>query len=425
MASDVSSNVDSGEASGTQYGGYEFEFVQGMDGNLDDMFMCKICHLPSRNAYLSVCCGHTFCKSCLDEIKHGRTSCAKVCPVCRDKKFSAFRNKQVDRKIRSLRVFCINKKKGCDWQGELNDINGHLSDGCMYESIGCTNGCGKTLQRQCLTQHTATECSHRKINCPHCNLSGIHQFVTGDHMRECPKVVIPCPNHCETDNILREDMDEHRKVCSLEVVSCKYMKLGCGTRMARNEVEKHGKEKMEEHLCMTTERLEKLESVVAQLVWFSQLTSKAASDSTVNIAPVIFRITGFTDKRSARARWYSTSFYTMNEGYDVYAEVLFADSYLMVYIALGDNDDDDDLSWPFRGRFNVAILNQINDDNHYLRKIFFDDQCSDDVAGRYASYPWGYTKFITYDFLCKTSTTRQYVKDDIMYIKVSYYGLGT
>ena len=67
-------------------------------------------------------------------------------------------------------------------------------------------------------------------------------------MRECPKVIIACPNHCETDNILREDMDEHRKVCSLEVVSCKYVKLGCGTRMARKEVEKHGKEKMEEHL---------------------------------------------------------------------------------------------------------------------------------------------------------------------------------
>ena len=64
-------------------------------------------------------------------------------------------------------------------------------------------------------------------------------------MRECPKVIIACPNHCDTDNIPREDMDERRKLCSLEVVSCKYVKLGCGTRMACKEVEKHGKEKME------------------------------------------------------------------------------------------------------------------------------------------------------------------------------------
>ena len=53
----------------TQHGGYEFKFVQGMDGNLEDIFMCKICYLPSRDPQLSVCCGHTFCKSCLDVCK--------------------------------------------------------------------------------------------------------------------------------------------------------------------------------------------------------------------------------------------------------------------------------------------------------------------------------------------------------------------
>ena len=423
MASDVSSSVDNDEASGTQYGGYEFEFVQGMDGDLDDMFMCKICHLPSRNAYLSVCCGHTFCKSCLDKIKYSRTCSSKVCPVCRDKKFSAVPNKQVDRKIRSLSVFCINKENGCDWQGELNDINGHISDGCMYESIECTNGCGRTLQRQCLTQHTTTECSHRKINCPHCNLSGIHQFVTGNHMRECPKVIIPCPNHCETDNICREDMDEHRKVCSLEMVNCKYMKLGCGTRMARKDVEEHGKEKMEEHLCMTTERLEKLENVVSQLAWSSHLTSQVASGAKV--APIINKINGFTDKRNAQAKPEGFYFYTVNGGYKVYAYVTFADSCLKVYTSLGHNrDDDDDLTWPFRGRFKVAVLNQISDAEHYSREITYDDRCLDDVAGRNATYLLGHNKFILYDRLCKTSPTCQYVKDDSIYIKLSYCELG-
>ena len=62
------------------------------------------------------------------------------------------------------------------------------------------------------------DCTHRNINCQYCDLSGVHSFITGDHKEECPKVVIPCPNHCETDNILREDINEHRKVCSLEVV---------------------------------------------------------------------------------------------------------------------------------------------------------------------------------------------------------------
>ena len=101
MAIDVSLNVDNGKSSDTQYGGYtyEFEFVQGMDD--EDMFMCKICHLPSHNVQLSVCFGHTFCKSCLDKIKHTRTCSSKVCPICRDKTIGAV-PKQVDQKIRSL-----------------------------------------------------------------------------------------------------------------------------------------------------------------------------------------------------------------------------------------------------------------------------------------------------------------------------------
>ena len=222
--------------------------------------------------------------------------------------FGVVPNKQVDRKIRSLHIFCTNKENGCEWQGELNALNVRLNEsndnGCMYEVVECTQGCGETLRRQYLSTHVLTECTHRKINCQYCNLSGIHSFITGDHKEECPKIVIPCPNHCETDNILREDMDEHRKVCSLEVVSCKYMKLGCGTKMAHKEVEEHGKEKVEEHLCLATERLEKLEKVVTQLMWFSHLTSKVTAGSQV--VPVIFRVTGVTNKRNERADWKSS-----------------------------------------------------------------------------------------------------------------------
>ena len=415
-------NNECNESSSTaQCGGYEFKFARGMEGDFEDIFMCKICHLPSRDPQLSVCCGHTFCKSCLDRMKQTTTSNSEACPVCRDdKSFGVVPNKQVDRKIRSLHIFCSNKEKGCEWQGELNALNVHLNEsndnGCMYEVVECTQGCGKTLRRQYLSTHVLTDCTHRKINCQYCNLSGIHSFITGDHKEECPKVVIPCPNHCETDNILREDIDEHRKVCSLEVVSCKYMKLGCGTRMARKEVEEHGKKKVEEHLCLTTERLENLEKVVTQLMWFSHLTSKVTAGSQVT--PVIFRITEVTNKRNERANWKSSQLYTKSKGHQMYVKVNFGDS-LNLYMSFGDNESDE-LSWPLRGRFDVAILNQISDSEHYSRRIIYDDKCSDDVAGRNATYSWGYSQFISYDRLCTASVTCQYVKDDNVYIKVSY-----
>ena len=46
-------------------GGYEYRFVN----TPSDMLVCKICQYLSREPYLSGCCGHTFCKSCLDGAK--------------------------------------------------------------------------------------------------------------------------------------------------------------------------------------------------------------------------------------------------------------------------------------------------------------------------------------------------------------------
>ena len=59
-------------------------------------------------------------------------------------------NKQVDRKIRSLHIFCTNKEKGCEWQGELNDLNVHINEsnekGCTYVVVECTEACGEMLR---------------------------------------------------------------------------------------------------------------------------------------------------------------------------------------------------------------------------------------------------------------------------------------
>ena len=125
-------------------GGYVYDFVD----SLKDPPICKICHLPSRDPYLSVCCGHLFCKSCLDKLKHS-PAINNACPVCRDEEFVTFPNKAVDREIKSLHVYCTNKVMGCEWQGELNDINNHLrnSNGCQFEEVKCSNECGKMIER--------------------------------------------------------------------------------------------------------------------------------------------------------------------------------------------------------------------------------------------------------------------------------------
>ena len=146
----------------TEAGGYDHQFV----GIPPERLVCKICQCPSRDPYLSVCCGHNFCKSCLDGAKEA-VSIAHVCPLCRNEMFQTVPNRQADREIRSLHVMCTNKERGCEWQGELNDFNNHLgnSDGCQFEDVKCSSECGKMLQRQYLSRHVETECPCRIVEC--------------------------------------------------------------------------------------------------------------------------------------------------------------------------------------------------------------------------------------------------------------------
>ena len=46
-------------------------------------------------------------------------------------------------------------------------------------------------------------------------------------------------------------MGAHRKECPLEMIECEYYSVGCKTKMARKDQEKHKKENMEKHLMTT------------------------------------------------------------------------------------------------------------------------------------------------------------------------------
>ena len=88
----------------SRFGGYSFQFVKSPP----DLVMCVICHLPSKDPYLSECCGHIFCRTCLHQC-NTVTRTPRTCPMCKDNHFNTFSNKQIDREVRSLQVHCSNR----------------------------------------------------------------------------------------------------------------------------------------------------------------------------------------------------------------------------------------------------------------------------------------------------------------------------
>ena len=307
-------------------GGYEYSFVD----TPPDELVCKICHCPSREPYLSVCCGHTFCKTCLEDAKQVSVV-VKTCPMCRKEDFTTFPNKQNERAVNNLHVFCTNKDKGCDWQGEVNSITGHLasSDGCKFEEVNCPNGCGESLERRYLSNHFDTGCPRSNITCQYCTITGERQFINGQHQQQCPKLPLLCPNKCDVGTVLREHMEAHKAKCPLELIQCDYYEMGCKDSMARKDKPNHDKEKMENHLSImkskylhTTSKLADAEKEIVELrqktkliedmlfrhlfQWHTTLVEKVKSQQ--NKTPITLRMSEYSKRKEDNSEWSSSCF---------------------------------------------------------------------------------------------------------------------
>ena len=515
-----------------QSGGYDYEFVH----TPSDTLICQICHCPSREPHLSACCGHVFCKSCLEASKRV-TFVTDACPICRAEEFTTIPNKQADRIIRGLHVYCSNKDKGCEWQGEVNAITGHISssNGCQFHEVNCLNDCGTAYQRQYLTSHVETECPRRKVNCQYCHDTGEHQFIEGQHKEECPKFPLPCPNECGVDNIPRDGVREHTDICPLQLIQCKYHIIGCEVIMARKDQSKHNKEMIEEHLSLSVSELaatketnekqnqtfrellasnkilmenyfkdqlatskisiekdllasqhdaqktmldlnnklataeNEIVALKQQLVTVTENNDKALAEAEVKFQskvtaveeatqesiaeqesklqsidtmvwsiclfsettksltgteflPVVIKMSEFTEKKRQKINWFSYSFYTRSNGYKMQLCVPFHDnvgSYMSVGLYNMRSQNDGQLEWPMKGKYEVTLLNQSTDSMHHSVTgsiIVGNSHKPSYFSERNGSASWLSGSFISYEAL---TTTNDFVKDGNLYFKVS------
>ena len=448
------------------HGGYEYDFME----TPHDRYICIICQLPSRDPYMTgnCCRGQILCKSCLDQtlpINPGN------CPICRKEGFVSYPNWHLDREIKSLLVYCTNKEKGCEWHGELYDIDNHLesSDGCQFEEVKCSNECGKMMKRQCMAYHIENECGNRKSECQHCHITGEHQFIEGQHRNECPKFLVPCPNKCDRF-VSREDMEAHKKECPLEMTQCEYHDVGCKGMMACKDQGRHSKDKIEEHLMLTKleltnaktqladalKRIDTLEILMhlttdkaiarptssattlkSSLNWYDKITAMASMfKSGYQVCPVIFKLSEFSKRKknkSAYNSWYSSSFYTHSKGYKVCIRIDIngckegKGTHLSTCVHLMKSENDDNLVWPLRGVFRIMLLNQINDSEHFFQAIVYDESTPDGSANKViaserskADKGWGIPKFVSNKFLHETTKTCQFLKDDCIFLQVDF-----
>ena len=386
----------------SEYGGYSYKFV---DAGLPEKYNCAICTFVARDPQQVTCCSHIYCSSCL--LKHKQKSGSLFnCPSCRqnlDGRY--FPDGRIDREIKDLGVYCPNDE--CQWKGIIKDIETHITE-CPYQSIECSNGCGENLQRMKMETHVSEECPKRIVTCTHCEETGVHELIsTNVHLDVCPLFPVTCTND-ECDVVSpRNKLSVHKRTCPKSIVTCEYSSVGCSKRMKREVQEEHNESSVKKHLQLAVNALQ----------------NRLPSNSKV------FKLGDFSNKKSNDERWYS-SFYTSPRGYrmklDVYANgdgnAEGAHVSFFIYLLQGENDDN--LEWPFQGEVTIELLNQLEDKNHEVCTLKFNestpDRCKNRVVDGRNGHGWGRPKFVPHSELGHNIDTNCcYLLNDCLHFRIT------
>ncbi len=206
---------------------------------------CPICLLILRDPYQVTCCGKSVCEACIQEIK-GRN---QPCPTCMKENFDHFPNLGLKQPLYGFKVYCCNKAKGCDWQGELGQLDQHLNlnpdedkqliNRCAFAQIKCFF-CDDVYERYQLEKHQQSECLERPFTCSMCEAyESTYYDVTNHHAPVCEFRPVECPNSCG-DNLQHRHLEEHlSRQCPLSLVECEFSHAGCDVEVCRKDLPTH------------------------------------------------------------------------------------------------------------------------------------------------------------------------------------------
>ena len=420
--------------------GYEYETV---DETSED-FLCILCRLLVKEARQTECCGRIMCEECLGRYK--KTVLTFRCPNCRSPlNGKHFKDATTDRTVQLIKIYCVNKTRGCTWQGKLQELSSHIAEGCIHELKIC-DACSQVVQRKNLDDHQKKTCKKRDFTCPHCKTTGLHDDITTSHLQVCTHVPLPCPVQGCSQKIRRCDINSHRLVCPNMVVNCLFHAQGCVMMVKRQDIADHCQIcPKRHHTCphckmegvydfINTQHSNECPEVLIPCTNQSckEKVKRCELDSHYQVCPkeiikcpyssigcaakikrdevdkheekntkehlrFALRHISLLEAKShpvvikcpyTQDNWLSPGFYTSIGGYHAKLNVYIhgkdegVAGYIAVFFVLIPGKYDDIIDWPFQGDITVELLNQLQDLNHFKVKLRFNGQTPDEVKRR-------------------------------------------
>ena len=416
---------------------------------------CPVCLLVLREPHQVTCCGYSFCRPCIELIESGK----KSCPTCKTAEFSLFRNLGLQRAIYELPVHCSHKNEGCQWTGELGELDNHLNEnpmlgrqfiGCDFADVAC-NDCDKSFQRQSFKDH---QLEQHPFSCEYCHdYESYYEDVVRNHWPVCGFYPVSCPNECGVYPE-HQNLEHHvSKDCPIAVVNCDFHYAGCEVQLPRKDMPAHLAENLVLHMTQLATFTQKKDQQIAQLtedleenrcriiqlerenkallkLQEENQSSLQALQSYTTTLPVEVTMKEFQKHRQEGDDWYSEPFYTHPHGYKMRLKVSANGSgsgkgtHVSVYGCLMRGKFDDHLSWPFRGDITVKLINQVHDNNHHVCLLFSTAPWAD--ASRVTSREenldgFGESEFLLHNDLgYDPAKNCQFLKEDCLRFQVTH-----
>lgn len=113
----------------------------------------------------------------------------------------------------------VNCPNGCGKVGIIRHMLKFHRWSCKFELISCSNGCPDKVKRQDYTDHLTNVCGLRQKQCSYCRTiyTAMEYSI---HEAECTQFPVECPNSCGRVGILCGNLATHRRKCKLELVLC-------------------------------------------------------------------------------------------------------------------------------------------------------------------------------------------------------------
>ena len=348
--------------------GFDCEFVERPPSAFQ--VDCPVCMQVLREPYQVTCCGKSYCRECIERVKEAYGKCS----TCNSQNFDLFHNLGLEQSLYDFEVYCSHKSKGCEWRGELRELDKHLNsepptdkslEGCPFTVIKCPlggAGCEVKLPRNQMNTHIA-------------------EGVVTHTLLQAVKV----------QQLLADNESLKSRLYSVENKSYRL---------------EHNVAKLLVDKTDLQERVQVLEEKVKEL------------DNTTHK----FMMQKFYKYRHEHKEWRSPPFYTHQQGYRL-CLVCDASSkvshHLGVYVCLMMGEFDEFLEFPVRGELTIHLVDQSGSGYDRKHRFRYDSTASVDASCRVKRKLLADAMIGAPEFILLSDLHPRYLKNDRLVFKVT------